>query len=295
MQTKIKVFFSLVTWCAVGVCFAQLEESPAFPSNGSSIISPELKLSSDKLSAQDRFDEVLSVSRSFCGQRYPYPVVSNKNPFEEKDIQLCRRLELTGKRIECEINFMGAQNAKGKAFGSESLPALKEWASCTGKVSVLLEEGYYVPSAEINRRLQFCIYQFYKHPGEAPKLGWMDRMTKSLLRPDYRASAPVALDPNFFDKSSIRIDDQKGGLLKCQYMMPQEIPGQAIKAEGTKLVAPTVVVHEEKSPPIPSTKSQPKKHTSEVAKPPSPVVKNLDVKVLPPVGECRRPKQDCPK
>jgi hypothetical protein len=295
MRNKIILFLSVISWWAAAICFAQSDERSLTPPNGSVTIATEPKLSAEKLSAQDRFDEVLSASLSLCGQRYPYPVVSNKNPYEEKDSQLCRRLELTGKRIECEINYMGAQYAKGGVFGPESFPALKEWASCTGKVSVLLEEGYYIPVAEISRRLQFCVFQFYKHPGEVPKLSLMDRMTKGFFRPDYRASSSTTIAASIFDKSSIRIDDQKAGLLQCQYMMPQESSRQSVKTDTTETPPPLATFREEKQIISPVTKSPTKKATPEVIKVPSPVVKKPDSKALPPVGECRRPKHDCPK
>ena len=284
-QTSLSIL--MLSIAIFGTGFAQNQEDKSV---NTSVEVPEKKFSSEKVSSQERFDEVLSASRSFCGQRYPYPPVSNSNPYDAKDVQLCRRLELTGKRIECEVNYLGAQNAKGKIFAPETLPALKEWARCTGKVSVLLEEGYYVPTAEIGRRLQFCINQFYHNPGAAPKLGFLERLHKGFSRPDHSASSPPALDTNFFDKSSIRIDDQQGGLLKCQYMMPKETPPSP-KTEVIDPPPPTIAKSNEKNT---ITKKTPAK------KAPDPLVKKPEPKVLPkletaPVGECKRPKLDCPK
>ena len=253
-------------------------------------------ISKGKMSTQDRFDEVLSASRSYCGQKYPFPEVPNSYPYDAKDIQQCRRLDLTGKRIECEINFLGSQNAKGNVFAPESLPSLKEWARCSGKVAVLLQEGYFVPTSEIRRRLQFCISQFYNHPGEAPKLGFYDRARKWLSRPDYRAESLPALDTNFFDKSSLRIDDQTGGLLKCEYMMPRDQPRQS-RSEILDITPPVIKSSEETN--ATTKKVAPKKEPQNVKKPPESTVKNPAPQNPPkvdtqPVGECKRPKHDCP-
>jgi len=289
-QTSLSIL--MLSIAIFGTGFAQNQEEKSVNTN---VEVPETKFSSEKVSSQERFDEVLSASRSFCGQRYPNPPVSNSNPYDAKDAQLCRRLELTGKRIECEVNYLGAQNAKGKIFAPETLPALKEWARCTGKVSVLLEEGYYVPTAEIGRRLQFCINQFYHNPGAAPKLGFLERLHKGFSRPDHSASSPPALDTNFFDKSSIRIDDQQGGLLKCQYMMPPP------KTEVVDMKPPKEgIVGVEKNTDIkksPAKKANPevKKVGPDVKKASEPVVKKPTKSETNPVGECKRPKLDCPK
>lgn len=272
-------------------------------SNEDRVISPSTQVPpesptkySEKSSVQDRFDEVLTASKSVCGKRFPIPLASNTSPYETSNTQKCTRLELTGKRIECEINYLGEQNAKFKIFGTESQTALKEWARCSGKVAVLLEEGYYVPSAEIDRRIKFCIFQFYKHPGDAPQLGLVDRLRKSFARPDYRDTTPDTIDKSYFDKSSIRIDDQTGGLLKCQYMLPPETPPRQIVVPEIVQV-PQDALESRRTPARPEVRMPaPKKPEIEVKKITPAVVKKPEpIKDQPPVGECRRPKHDCPK
>lgn len=255
-----------------------------------------------KTGPTERLSLVLNSAKSVCAQRHPYPSGLDTNGQDVKDLQMCQRLEIRGKRIECEINQVGEKNAKGDVFAPETQASLKDWAQCTGKIAVILEQGYYISSSEIDRRVQFCNNQFSHHPGEAPQLGWIDRFRKSLARPDYQSRSAPAVDKAFFDKSTLQINDQRAGLSKCEYMLPPETNRPALKAEINEVNRPIMIdpskknsdqdIKNEAKKKLPA--SSPKPSNAELNKKQD-LKKQENLKNVPPIGECRRPLKDCPK
>ena len=242
----------------------------------------------------ENFNVGMSRARQSCEQQFPYPLVPNENPYNSKDIQMCKRLEIRGKRMECEINNMSRQ-----FVGGASLSELKNWNQCVGKIAILLQDGYYIAASEIDRRQKICNDQFFRDPGEAPKLGYLERLRKEFTRPDYAAHEKPAPETTIFDRTAIRVDDQKAGLLKCDYLNPPE-PATPSRPVTSKLDLGVVPVPNPASPvpidPSAGKKSEPKKPATKDTQS-SLAPKKVDPKEkskLPPVGECKRPKLDCP-
>ena len=245
----------------------------------------------------EKFNAGMAIARQSCEQQLPYPVVPNVNPYNPKDIQVCKRLEIRGKRMECEINNMSRQ-----FVGGASLTELKNWNQCVGKIAILLQDGYYIAASEIDRRQKICNDQFFRDPGDSPKLGYLERLRKEFSRPDYAAPEKKLPETALFDRSAIRVDDQKAGLLKCEYLNPPE-PAAPTPPPGPKLDPGVVPV------PNPATPRPIDPNTAKKAEPKKPVNKDsqsgsgpkkVDPKeksksnMTPPVGECKRPKLDCP-
>jgi hypothetical protein len=264
-----------------------------------------------KAGPSERLSLVLGPAKSYCASRNPYPLGADSNG---QDTQICKRLEIRGKRIECEINQVGQKNAKGDVFGPEMQSSLKDWAQCTGKVALILEQGFYLPSGEIERRLQFCNNQFMHHPGEAPQLGFMERLRKNFARPDYKSQTDPAIDKAFFDKSNLQIDDQRVGISKCEYMIPSATNPPVLKNEINEANKPIVIENinknsdteiknqAKKNIPIPQTKiskveldSKESLKKKEELKKKAELKKKEELKNASSVGECRRPLKDCPK
>jgi len=258
-----------------------------------------------KAGPSERLSLVLGSAKSFCASRNPYPVGADSNG---QDTQICKRLEIRGKRIECEINQVGQKNAKGDVFGPEMQTSLKDWAQCTGKVALILEQGFYLPSGEIERRLQFCNNQFMHHPGEAPQLGFMERLRKNFARPDYKSQTEPAIDKAFFDKSNLQIDDQRVGTMKCEYMLPSSTNPASLKIETLEPNKPTVIENNKKyndsemndqaKKITPTNKAKTPKvelNSKDSSKAKENIKKKEEFKNINPVGECRRPLKDCPK
>ena len=255
-----------------------------------------------KAGPSERLSLVLGSAKSFCASRNPYPVGADSNG---QDTQICKRLEIRGKRIECEINQVGQKNAKGDVFGPEMQSSLKDWAQCTGKVALILEQGFYLPSGEIERRLQFCNNQFMHHPGEAPQLGFMERLRKNFARPDYKSQTEPAIDKAFFDKSNLQIDDQRVGTMKCEYMLPSSTNPASLKIETLEPSKPTVIENNKKyndsemndqaKKITPTNKAKTPKvelNSKDSSKAKENIKKKEEFKNINPVGECRRPLKD---
>ena len=245
----------------------------------------------------EKFNAGMSRARQSCEQQLPYPAVPNTNPYNSKDIQVCKRLEIRGKRMECEINNMSRQ-----FVGGASLSELKNWNQCVGKIAILLQDGYYIAASEIDRRQKICNDQFFRDPGEAPKLGYLERLRKEFTRPDYAAPEKPVPETALFDRTAIRVDDQKAGLLKCEYLNPPEPTASPTPTAPTapKLDPGVVPVPNPASPrpidPNPSKKAEPKKPAAKESQS-GLASKKIDPKEKshsPPVGECKRPKLDCP-
>lgn len=252
-----------------------------------------------KTGPTERFSLVLNSARNVCAQRHPYPSGVDSSGKDVKDAQMCQRLEVRGKRIECEINQVGEKSTKGDVFGPETLPSLKDWAQCTGKIAVILEQGYYLSSGEIDRRAQFCNNQFFHHPGEAPQLGLMERVRKTFARQDYQSKSAPAVDKAFFDKSTLQVSDQRAGLSKCEYMLPPETNRPPLQSE----INTPLVIESTKNTGDREAKNAVKKKTANPNAPPSKTELNKKedlkkqeaLKNAAPNPECRRPLKDCPK
>jgi hypothetical protein len=164
-----------------------------------------------------------SLNQSFdgaddCDRQFPFPTTAQKaDPYGEKESEICKRLQIRGQRMQCEIDALIIEKPVTNTTGAKI--QLTSWARCNGKVANLLIEGYYLPASEIERRLQICSSNYYADPGKMPKPGWYQRFLKwytsnDLTPPPTDAALEVAL------KQSTPLDSQQdsAGLMKCEWM-----------------------------------------------------------------------------
>ena len=242
---------------------------------------------------QENFSQNMSKAQQSCEAKNPYPAAvqinANANA-NNNDTQVCNRLVVRGKRMECEINQFSQQLANAGLLTKEPQPEVKAWNQCVGRIAILLQEGFYISANEIDRRQTFCNNQFLHNAGAPPKQGFYEQMLKKLARNDLSAVEKTPYDRSLFDRSSIRIDEAKAGLQQCNYMVNTS-NDKSVTAPPPEPVAPPVIATlPEKKSTEKSTvrKAPPPKETAKAKPVPAPV------KPENPVGECRRPKRDCP-
>jgi hypothetical protein len=165
-----------------------------------------------------------SLNQSFdgyddCDRQFPFPTTAQKaDPYGEKGSEICKRLQIRGQRMQCEIDTLLMEKPASNTTGAKI--ELASWARCNGKVANLLIEGYYLPASEIERRLQICSSNYYADPGRMPAPGWYQRFLKwytsnDLTPPPTDAALEVAL------KQSTPLESRQdsAGLMKCEWML----------------------------------------------------------------------------
>jgi hypothetical protein len=192
-----------------------------------------------------------SLNQSFdgpddCERQFPFPATAQKaDPYGEKGAEICKRLQIRGQRMQCEIDTLLMEKPASNTTGAKI--ELASWARCNGKVANLLIEGYYLPASEIERRLQICSSNYYADPGKIPESGWYQRFLKwytrnDLTPPPSDAALEVAL------KQSTPLDSRQdsAGLMKCEWMFnnsrtPQidPLPSSGISNAGSNNTAIT--------------------------------------------------------
>jgi hypothetical protein len=153
-----------------------------------------------------------------CDKQFPFPVTSQRpSPYGENGSEVCKRLQIRGQRMQCEIDSLLMEKPASNTTGAKI--ELASWARCNGKVANLLIEGYYLPASEIERRLQICSSNYYADPGKMPAPGWYQRFLKwytsnDLTPPPTDAALEVAL------RQSTPLDSRqdRAGLMKCEWM-----------------------------------------------------------------------------
>jgi hypothetical protein len=152
-----------------------------------------------------------------CELKFPFPASSPSNPYTENSMDVCKRLQIRGKRMICEINSLVAEKPSGGTTASKI--ELAAWARCNASVANLLVDGYYLAASEIERRLQICSSNFYADPGKMPKQGWYQRFLRwatsnDLTPPPTDEALEVAL------KQSTPLESRQdtAGLMKCEWM-----------------------------------------------------------------------------
>ena len=153
-----------------------------------------------------------------CELKYPFPPSSSSNPYAENGSEVCKKLQIRGQRMICEINSLIADKPSGPSTTGSKIE-LAAWARCNASVANILIDGYYMPASEIERRLQICSSNFYADPGRMPKQGWYQRFLRwatsnDLTPPPSDESLEVAL------KQSTPLESRQGtaGLMKCEWM-----------------------------------------------------------------------------
>ena len=153
-----------------------------------------------------------------CELKYPFPASSSNNPYAENGQEICKKLQIRGQRMICEINSLIAEKPVGPSTTGSKIE-LAAWARCNASVANILIDGYYMAASEIERRLQICSSNFYADPGRMPKQGWYQRFLKwatsnDLTPPPTDEALEVAL------KQSTPLESKKdiAGLMKCEWM-----------------------------------------------------------------------------
>jgi len=178
-----------------------------------------------------------------CDLQYPYPKANatNKNPYADSGIELCQRLVVRGRRMQCEIESLVQASPKNSTTGSKIEVA--SWAKCNGKIAQMLVDGYYFPASEIERRLDLCSSNYYADPGSPPKFS----LYQKIMNKWYPANdlAPVPSDEvlELAIKKSTPLDSNQyqAGLMKCEWMVARgkapyidPLPGGSMLDESNK-------------------------------------------------------------
>jgi hypothetical protein len=175
-----------------------------------------------------------SLNQSFsgvddCDRQFPFPVSAQKsNPYGEKESEICKRLQIRGQRMQCEIDALLMEKPVSNTTGAKI--ELATWARCNGKVANLLMEGYYLPASEIERRLQICSSNYYADPGKIPAPGWYQRFLRWYTRNDWTPPpTDAALEVALKQSTPLESRQDSAGLMKCEWMydksrMPQIDP-----------------------------------------------------------------------
>jgi hypothetical protein len=154
-----------------------------------------------------------------CDLKFPYIAMpQNKDPYVENGPEICKNSEIRGKRLQCEIDTLAMDKSGGPTTTGAKIE-FASWARCNSKVATLLIAGYYIPSSEIERRLQLCSANFYADPGEPAKLGWYQRLIKWYYSNDL--TPPISdsvLDISIRQSLPIESQQDMAGLMKCEWM-----------------------------------------------------------------------------
>jgi hypothetical protein len=158
------------------------------------------------------------VGPADCETKFPFPPTTVRDPYAENGQEVCKKLQIRGQRMQCEVESLLVEKPDGKSTVGSKIE-MAAWARCNLKVASLLVEGYYLPASEIERRLQICSANFYADPGKLPKLGWYQRFLRwatsnDLTPPPTDAALEVAL------KQSTPLENHQdaAGLMKCDWM-----------------------------------------------------------------------------
>jgi hypothetical protein len=141
------------------------------------------------------------------------------NPYAEDGAIICKRLEVRGQRMQCEIDKL--INDRSDVFATTGAKTeLANWARCNEKIARLLIDGYYIPGSEIERRLQICSANFYADPGKAPKLGGLyTRFIRWMNINDYTPPpSDAALEAAIRQSTPLNSQENVAGLMKCEWM-----------------------------------------------------------------------------
>ncbi len=162
--------------------------------------------------------EQASVAPADCETKFPFPPTLERDPYAENGQEICRKLQIRGQRMQCEVDSLLAEKPDGKSTVGSKIE-MAAWARCNLRVATLLVEGYYLPSSEIERRLQICSANFYADPGKLPKLGPYQRFLRwatsnDLTPPPTDAALEVALRQS----TPLENHQDAAGLMKCDWM-----------------------------------------------------------------------------
>ena len=158
------------------------------------------------------------VAPADCETKFPFPPTIERDPYAENGQEICRKLQIRGQRMQCEVDSLLAEKPDSKSTVGSKIE-MAAWARCNLRVASLLVEGYYLPASEIERRLQICSANFYADPGKLPKLGPYQRFLRwatsnDLTPPPTDAALEVALRQS----TPLESHQDSAGLMKCDWM-----------------------------------------------------------------------------
>lgn len=170
-----------------------------------------------------------------CETKFPFPLALERDPYAENGKEICRKLQIRGQRMQCEVESLLAEKPDGKSTVGSKIE-MAAWARCNLKVASLLVEGYYLPASEIERRLQICSANFYADPGKLPKLGWYQRFLRWATSNDLTPSpTDAALEVALKQSTPLENHQDSAGLMKCDWMFSRSrkpvidvLPGSGI-------------------------------------------------------------------
>jgi hypothetical protein len=172
-----------------------------------------------------------SLNQSFnsaddCDRQFPFPLATQQaDPYGEKESEICKRLQIRGQRMQCEIDALLMEKPASNTTGAKI--ELASWARCNGKVANLLMEGFYLPASEIERRLQICSSNYYADPGKMPAPGLYQRFLKWYTRNDLTPPpTDAALEVALKQSTPLESRQESAGLMKCEWMFNNSRPPQ---------------------------------------------------------------------
>ena len=191
-----------------------------------------------------------------CELKYPFPPPTSNNPYAENGVDVCKKLQIRGKRMICEINALVAEKPSGGTTGSKI--ELAAWARCNASVANILVDGYYMAASEIERRLQICSANFYADPGRLPKQGWYQRFLRWATSNDLTPPpTDEALEVALKQSTPLESKQDPAGLMKCDWMFSRSRSPAIDVLPGGSLMDPSPT-----PTPAPVKKAKPKKAAS---------------------------------
>ena len=191
-----------------------------------------------------------------CELKYPFPASTANNPYAENGADVCKKLQIRGKRMICEINALVAEKPSGGTTGSKI--ELAAWARCNTSVANILVDGYYMAASEIERRLQICSANFYADPGRMPKQGWYQRFLRWATSNDLTPPpTDEALEVALKQSTPLESKQDTAGLMKCDWMFSRSRSPAIDVLPGGSLMDPSPT-----PAPTPVKKAKPKKAAS---------------------------------
>jgi hypothetical protein len=196
-----------------------------------------------------------------CELKYPLPPSTSNNPYAEGSSDICKKLQIRGKRMICEINSLIADKPSGGSTTGSKIE-LAAWARCNSSVANILIDGYYMPASEIERRLQICSSNFYADPGKLPKQGWYQRFLRWATSNDLTPPpSDEALEVALKQSTPLESKQDTAGLMKCEWMFSRSrspvidvLPGGSPADAST---APAAVAPVKKAAPKKPANKQP--------------------------------------
>ena len=183
-----------------------------------------------------------------CELKYPMPPSKKvSDPYVEDGNLICKRLEVRGLRMQCEIDKL-INDRSGVFATTGAKTELANWARCNEKIAKLLIDGYYIQASEIERRLQICSANFYADPGKAPRLGGLyTRFIRWMNVNDFTPPpSDAALETAIKQSTPLNSQENVAGLMKCEWMFatsktPQIDPLPSIAPPPSPKPAPSPV------------------------------------------------------